>query len=194
MTVCCSFSQVVVRQSNTVGILALFVMLAGYAESAAQYAPGPLDTSNPPRAWITAGVGLGAGAGSGSNGSAGASLTVGGRETAWVGQAAAHGNWSTEARTAEETRPYTAATGLNVGRVWARLDIAVAGFVGPALGWERTRADVTHRSFGALLGSQFFVTPAYGFGLGLEAFAFVHPDYPQVGVRLTVQIGNAWIP
>ena len=172
----------------------MLVLLAGYTESAAQYMPGPLDSDNPPRAWVAAGVGLGTGAGLGTNGSAGISLTLGGREHAWVGQAAVHGNWSNESRPAEDVRPYTMASGLSLGHVWARSDIAVAGFVGPALGWERTRADVMHRSFGALLGSQVFVTPAHGFGLGLEAFTFLHPDHPQVGVRLTVQIGNAWIP
>lgn len=194
MAMRCSLSQVIVCPTKTAGVLALLFLLTGYAESAAQYAPGPLDSDNPPRTWIAAGVGLGSGAGSGTNGSAGVSLTLGQRAHTWVGQAAVHGNWSNESRTEEDAHPYAVASGLSLGRVWARPDIAVAGFVGPALGWERTRADVRHRSFGALLGTQFFVTPAYGFGLGLEAFTFLHPDYPQVGVRLTVQIGNAWIP
>jgi len=160
----------------------------------AQEAPGPLDASNPPRAWMTTSVGLGGGAGNGTNGSVGGSTNIGPRTRSLLGQIAVNSNWSTESRPADTDRPYTVNAGLNAGWGWARHDMAVAGFAGPALGWERRRSGTLHRRGGVMLGAQFFVTPAQGFGLGVDAFTFLHPDHPEVGIRLAIQIGNAWTP
>ena len=160
----------------------------------AQQAPGPLQTTEPPRAWIGLGTGLGHGAGSAANVSAGANITIGRRTSAWVGQVAANGNWSTESRPENTERPYATHAGLSLGRVWTTSETVVAGFAGPALGWERARSGPTYRAPGLLLGAQFFITPTEGLGLGLDAFAFAHPDRPQLGVRVAIQIGNAWTP
>ena len=182
------YTQMVVRF-----LLPLFALMLA-CPATAQQAPGPLQTTHPPRAWVSLSMGLGHGAGSAANVSAGATITVGRRTSAWVGQVAATGNWSTEARPENTERPYATHAGLGLGRVWATSEMVVAGFAGPALGWERGRRGPTHRAPGLLLSTQFFITPAEGLGFGLDAFAFAHPGRPQLGVHVALQIGNAWTP
>lgn len=173
-------------------MLLLIAWMAGLAS--AQALSDPLDARNPPRAWIGVSGGVGSGAGSAANGSVGAHLNIGWPASTTIGQVAVHTNWSTQSRTKQEDLPYAVTAGIGGGRVWARRDIAVAGTAGPGVSWEHTTAGAIRRTAGLLAGGQFFVSPAPGFGFGIDVFAFIHPNQNQIGVRLALQVGSAWAP
>ena len=157
-------------------------------------APAQIPTDVPaslPQVWISVACGLGTGVGPRFDGTAGLSLNLKVPARPLLAQLALNVNRSSREYSNTDV-PFAAALSLSLGQATATDHGALAGFVGPSLSWGRNAPGAeVYKTLGLMGGAQFYVTPSWAWGLGMDVYVNLNARQSSLGVRFAFQLGSA---